>query len=199
MFCKFAWSAIKNNLLSFFLILVLNVWHKCNCFFVVNTHWPGNKAFLCWKLPSYYFTMKTNQLAVLLTVLNSQSDSEQVLYKHHWEIPIRKKIIPTLTCPVLVWLDLQTWAMFFVLSLSSAETQMSTRYSLLRSLSSLKVYRRSNSVSFQLGSVIGQPPRCSWSSWSGWIPSSSILSVREPKRMVYHHQPHKAWVHYKLG
>ena len=187
------------SLLSIFLILVLNVWDKCNCFFNVNTHWPGNNAFLCWNLPSYYFTMKTNQLTVLLTVLNSQSDYEQILYKHHWEIPLRKKIIPTLTCPILVLLYLQTWAMFFVLSLSSAETQMSTRYSLLRSLSSLKVYRRSNSVSFQLESVIGHPPRCSWSSWIGWIPSSSILSVREPKWMVYHHLPHKAWVHYKLG
>ena len=49
---------------------------------------------------SLLYNINQSACSTLDWVLNSQSEFDWVLYKHHWEFPIHKKIIPMLTCPI---------------------------------------------------------------------------------------------------
>ena len=49
---------------------------------------------------SLFSNINRSACSTLDWVLNSHSDFDWVLYKHHLEIQINKKIIPILTCPI---------------------------------------------------------------------------------------------------
>ena len=67
----------------------------------------------CWTIVCKHYTkwdMLMSKAAFSLVININQSacrpldwgSNSQVLYMHHWEIPIQQKIIPTLTCPNII-------------------------------------------------------------------------------------------------
>ena len=59
---------------------------------------------------SLFSNINKSTCSTLDWVLNSQSGFDLVLYKHLWEFPIQKKIIPIVACPICIcklWMRIQ--------------------------------------------------------------------------------------------